>query len=149
MRAVVQRVSEASVSVAGENVGRIGSGLLVLLGVGQGDTDEDANYLAEKVIHLRVFPDEAGQMNRSVLEVRGELLVVSQFTLYGDCRRGRRPSYIDAAPPDEANRLYARFVLSAKQFGLVVREGVFRAMMDVSLVNSGPVTILLDSRKAF
>jgi D-tyrosyl-tRNA(Tyr) deacylase len=149
MRAVVQRVSEASVSVAGEVVSRIGSGLLVLLGVGQGDTDEEADALAEKVVHLRVFPDEAGQMNRSVLEVHGELLVVSQFTLYGDCRRGRRPSYTEAAPPDEANRLYARFVLSAQQSGLIVREGVFRAMMDVSLVNSGPVTILLDSRKAF
>ena len=149
MRAVVQRVSEASVSVAGEDVGRIGSGLLVLLGVGQGDTDEDADYLAEKVFHLRIFPDEAGQMNRSVLEVRGELLVVSQFTLYGDCRRGRRPSYTDAAAPDEANRLYGRFVSSAKKSGLTVREGVFRAMMDVSLVNSGPVTILLDSRKVF
>jgi D-tyrosyl-tRNA(Tyr) deacylase len=146
---VVQRVSEASVGGAGQEVSRIGAGLLVLLGVGVGDSEQDADYLAEKVIHLRVFPDEAGQMNRSVLETQGELLVVSQFTLYGDCRRGRRPGYSDAAAPDEANRLYGRFIASARQSGLPVREGVFRAMMDVSLVNSGPVTILLDSRKLF
>lgn len=149
MRAVVQRVSEASVSVEGKSVARIGPGLLVLLGVGRGDTEEDAESLAEKVVHLRVFPDEAGQMNRSVLDMGGEVLVVSQFTLYGDCRKGRRPSYADAAPPEEASRLYQGFVSRVQESGLAVQEGVFRAMMDVSLVNRGPVTILLDSRKMF
>lgn len=149
MRAVVQRVSEASVRVGGETVGRIGPGLLVLLGVGVGDSEADADALAEKVLNLRIFPDEAGQMNRSVRDVGGGLLVVSQFTLYGDARKGRRPSYIDAAPPEEANRLYASFVAKARESGLEVGEGVFRAMMDVTLVNQGPVTILLDSRKQF
>ena len=149
VRAVVQRVAEASVRVAGEVVGSIGPGLVVLLGVGVDDAEGDADYLAEKVLNLRVFPDEAGQMNRSVLDVSGGLLVVSQFTLLGDARRGRRPSYIEAAPPGEADRLYQRFVSRLEPSGLQVATGVFRAMMDVALVNQGPVTILLDSRKLF
>jgi len=149
VRAVVQRVAEASVSVDAEVVGRIGAGLVVLLGVGTADDEGDASYLADKVLNLRVFPDEDGQMNLSVLDVRGGLLVVSQFTLFGDARRGRRPSYIDAAPPEQASRLYASFVERVRGSGLAVATGVFRAMMDVALVNRGPVTILLDSRKAF
>lgn len=149
MRAVVQRVSEASVRVDGEVVSRIGRGLVVLLGVGKDDDEGDASSLAGKVLNLRVFPDEAGQMNRSVLDVGGGLLVVSQFTLYGDARKGRRPSYVDAAPPEEASRLYEAFVERVRPSGLDVATGVFRAMMDVSLVNQGPVTILLDSRRAF
>ena len=149
MRAVVQRVTRASVSVAGEVVGRIGPGLVVLLGVAVGDAEKDPETLAERVVNLRVFPDDAGQMNRSVLETRGGLLVVSQFTLLGDARKGRRPSFIDAAPPEEANRLYELFVSRARDSGLEVAAGVFRAEMDVELVNQGPVTILLDSRKLF
>jgi len=149
VRAVVQRVGEAEVRAEGKVVGRIGRGLLVLLGVGVGDTEKDAELLAEKVVNLRVFPDEAGAMNRSLLDVKGELLVVSQFTLFGDARKGRRPSFIDAAPPEEANRLYRHCVAKARSSGVRVEEGIFRAMMDVSLINEGPVTILLDSRKAF
>lgn len=149
MRAVVQRVKEASVTVDGEVVGRIGRGLPVLLGVGVGDGEAEAESMAEKVVNLRVFADDKGQMNLSVLEVAGQALVVSQFTLMGDARRGRRPSYIDAAPPEEANRLYGRFVAEARRLGLRVETGVFRAMMDVALVNEGPVTILLDSKKTF
>jgi len=135
------------VRVDGEVVGQIGPGALVLLGVGQGDAEADADYLADKVLHLRIFPDESGQMNRSVLDTRGELLAVSQFTLYGDTRRGRRPGFSSAAPPEEANRLYRYFVGRLRESGLRVEEGVFRAMMDVSLVNRGPVTLLLDSQK--
>jgi len=149
VRAVVQRVKEASVRVDEAVVGRIGRGLAVLLGVGTGDAPRDAEYLAEKIVNLRVFPDEAGQMNRSLLEVGGELLVVSQFTLYGDARKGRRPSYLDAAGPEEANRLYEHLVARVRDAGVQVATGVFRAMMDVALVNEGPVTILLDSRKLF
>lgn len=149
MRAVVQRVSEASVSVEGTVVGRIGPGLCVLLGVGTGDDEAAAAFLVDKVLNLRVFPDAAGQMNRSLLDTRGALLVVSQFTLYGDARRGRRPSYIEAAPPEEANRLYEHFVALSRAAGVDVATGVFRAVMDVSLVNHGPVTILLDSRRLF
>jgi D-tyrosyl-tRNA(Tyr) deacylase len=149
VRAVVQRVASASVSVDGEVEARIGSGLVVLLGVGVEDTEQDAAQLAEKVLNLRVFPDDSGQMNRSVKDEGGAVLVVSQFTLYGDARRGRRPSYIEAAPPDEANRLYQHFVERLRPSGLEVATGVFRAMMDVALVNRGPVTILLDSRKLF
>jgi D-tyrosyl-tRNA(Tyr) deacylase len=146
---VVQRVSEASVSVAGAPVSAIGAGLLVLLGVGQGDADQDAASLAAKVVNLRIFADEAGQMNRSVLETAGAVLVVSQFTLYGDARKGRRPSFVQAAAPAEAERLYRRFVAEVAAAGLTVAEGVFRADMDVRLVNQGPVTILLDSGRAF
>jgi D-tyrosyl-tRNA(Tyr) deacylase len=149
MRAVVQRVREASVTVAGLPVSRIGQGLLVLLGVGQGDTEKDAVQLAEKVVHLRIFADEAGHMNRSVQDVAGALLVVSQFTLYGDARKGRRPSFVQAAPPAEAERLYRRFVEGVTASGLSVAEGIFQADMDVSLVNQGPVTILLDSGRTF
>jgi len=149
MRAVVQRVAEAAVRVDGEIVGTVGRGLLVLLGVGRTDGEQDAEYLAEKTVHLRIFPDEAGLMNRSVLDVAGEILVVSQFTLYGDSRRGRRPGYSEAAPPEDAQRLYAHYVRKVRESGLVVAEGVFRAMMDVSLVNQGPVTLLLDSQKQF
>ena len=149
MRAVVQRVAEAAVRVEGTVVGAIGPGLLVLLGVGHDDGPPDADYLADKVLNLRVFPDEAGQMNLSVLDTRGDLLAVSQFTLYGDTRRGRRPGYSAAAPPEDANRLYRAFVDRLRASGLRVEEGVFRAMMDVSLVNRGPVTLLLDSKKLF
>ena len=149
MRAVVQRVSRASVSVDGQVVGRIGSGLLVLLGVAVGDTDQDGESLAERVVNLRIFADDAGHMNRSALDVRGGLLVVSQFTLLGDARKGRRPSFIDAAQPEEASRLYELFVSRTRDSGLEVAAGVFRAEMDVELVNQGPVTILLDSRKQF
>ena len=149
VRAVVQRASEASVRVDGEIVGKIGPGLVVLLGVGRDDTERDGEVLADKVLNLRVFPDDEGQMNRSVLDTGGALLVVSQFTLMGDARRGRRPSYIEAASPEDAERLYTHFVERLRPSGLEVATGVFRAMMDVALVNEGPVTILLDSRKAF
>jgi D-tyrosyl-tRNA(Tyr) deacylase len=149
MRAVVQRVSEAAVRVDGQEVSRIGAGLLVLLGVAGGDGEADLVYLADKVVHLRVFADEAGHMNRSVLEAGGSVLVVSQFTLLGDARRGRRPGFTEAAPPEEAAALYARFVERVRAAGVPAAEGVFRATMDVSLVNHGPVTILLDSRKLF
>jgi D-tyrosyl-tRNA(Tyr) deacylase len=149
MRAVVQRVSEAAVRVDGGVVGSIGPGLLVLLGVGRGDGETDADELAEKIAHLRVFPDEDGRMNRSVLEAGGAVLVVPQFTLYGDCRKGRRPSYVEAAPPEEADPLFRRFLEAVRRSGLTVAQGVFRAAMDVSLVNRGPVTLLLDSRRSF
>jgi len=147
MRAVVQRVSEASVRIEGRVVGEIGPGLLVLLGVGRGDSEADADYLAGKVVHLRVFPDEGGQMNRSLLETGGSVLVVSQFTLYGDVRKGRRPGYSSAAPPEEANRLYEHFVALLRGLGAKVETGVFQAMMDVTLVNHGPVTLWLDSSR--
>jgi D-aminoacyl-tRNA deacylase len=149
MRAVVQRVTEASVRSSGQQLAAIGGGLAVLLGVQTGDAEDDARALADKVLNLRVFPDAAGQMNRSVLDTRGELLVVSQFTLLGDARRGRRPSYVLAARPEQADPLYLRFVAELRGSGLNVATGVFRAEMDVALVNQGPVTILLDSRKLF
>ena len=149
MRAVVQRVSRASVTVEGEITGKIEKGLLVLLGVSTDDEESDAVYLLDKIINLRIFEDAAGKMNLSLAETSGELLVVSQFTLYGDARRGRRPSYIEAAAPEKANSLYEFFVTEArKQIGRV-ETGRFQAMMDVELVNDGPVTILLDSRKLF
>lgn len=149
MRAVVQRVKEASVSVDGAVVGRIGRGLLVLLGVGQGDSQADVDYVADKTANLRIFEDDAGHMNRSALDVSGAVLVVSQFTLYGDARNGRRPGFSSAAPPEEANRLYEAVVARLRSAGLPVETGTFRTMMDVALVNHGPVTILLDSRKNF
>ena len=149
VRAVVQRVSEASVSVAGARVSSIGRGLLVLVGVGRGDGPADLEWLAEKIVALRVFGDANEQMNLSVQDVAGELLVVSQFTLHGDCRKGRRPSYSDAAPPEEAQRLYEQLLARLRAAGLTVQAGVFRAMMKVALVNDGPVTLLLDSRKTF
>jgi len=147
MRAVVQRVTEARVTVAGNITGQIGVGLVVLLGVARDDEDGDADYLADKIANLRVFQDDQGKMNRSILETGGQMLVVSQFTLYGDVRRGRRPSYIEAAEPDKANKLYEYFVERVRSFGLKVETGVFQAMMEVSLINDGPVTILLDSKK--
>ena len=149
MRAVVQRVSRARVSVNGEITGEIGRGLLVLLGVGVGDTRADADYLAEKTIGLRIFEDANGKMNLSVAEVAGALLVVSQFTLYGDARRGKRPSFDAAAPPDEARELYEYFVEKIRAAGLRSETGRFQETMQVELVNEGPVTILLDSAKGF
>ena len=149
MRAVVERVSRAKVTVNGWISGEIGMGLLVLLGVGQEDTDTDANYLAEKIAGLRIFEDHDGRMNRSVQEVGGSVLAVSQFTLYGDVRRGKRPSFDAAAPPEHARRLYELFVERIGEAGLRCETGRFQEMMQVELVNEGPVTILLDSGKAF
>ena len=149
MRCVVQRVTEASVTVNGETVGAVGPGLMVLTGVSTEDTDADLKYMAEKVPNLRIFDDENGVMNRSVLDVGGSILAVSQFTLYGDARGGRRPSYIRAAKPDEANALYERLVAAWRAKGIHVETGRFRTEMKVSLVNDGPVTILIDSEKAF
>lgn len=142
-------MTQARVEVDAQTVGRIGRGLLILLGVARVDTNEDADYLAEKIANLRIFNDEQGKMNRSLVETAGEMLVVSQFTLYGDVRRGRRPSYIEAAEPDRANALYEYFVNRARGCGIKVETGIFQAMMQISLINDGPVTILLDSRKAF
>jgi len=144
MRALIQRVSGASVSIAGELVSQIGQGLLVLLGVRQGDTAAEADFLADKCLHLRVFEDAAGKMNLSLLDLEGEILVVSQFTLYGDTRRGRRPSFIDAARPDISEPLYERFVERLACSGLPVSTGRFGAIMEVRLVNDGPVTIMLE-----
>ncbi len=149
MRAVVQRVSRAKVTISGSISGEIGAGLLVLLGVGQEDTEADATYLAEKIAGLRIFEDVDGKMNRSVQDAGGSVLAVSQFTLYGDVRRGKRPSFDAAAPPDPARRLYEWFVERIRTFGLRCETGRFQEMMHVELVNEGPVTILLDSRKAF
>src|SRR5579864_4193016 len=149
MRAVVQRVSRCRVNVAGKPVGDIGAGVLVLLGVGKADSEAAADYLAEKIIGLRIFEDDAGKMNLSVLEKHGAVLVVSQFTLYGDVRRGKRPSFDAAARPEEAKRLYEYFVAKIRAAGLRCETGQFQAMMEVELVNSGPVTILLDSEKTF
>ena len=147
MRAVIQRVTRASVSVEGRVAGEIGAGLLVLLGVGRSDNPESAAYLAEKIANLRIFSDQAGKMNLSLLDIGGSALVVSQFTLYGDTRGGRRPSYIHAAPPEEASRLYEELVRSIRDLGVPVETGVFQAHMQVELVNDGPVTILIDSEK--
>ncbi len=149
MRAVLQRVSRSQVSVEGEVVGSIREGLLVLLAVGGEDAEADATYLAEKTAGLRIFQDEAGKMNRSVKDVSGGVLVVSQFTLFGDCRRGRRPGFSQAAHPELADRLYQHYVSLLRTRGLTVETGVFQAMMKVESVNEGPVTILLDSKKLF
>jgi len=146
VRAVLQRVKEASVTVDGAVVGAIGPGLLVLLGVGKGDTDADVDFMVDKVPGLRIFEDEAGKMNRALVDGSKALLAVSQFTLFADTKKGRRPSFIDAMPPDEARRLYAAFCEKCRAAGLTVAEGVFAADMKVALVNDGPVTILLDSR---
>ncbi len=149
MRAVVQRVSRAQVTVNGEIKAQIGLGLLILLGVGRDDTEADATYLAEKVSGLRVFEDDQGKMNRSVQDVGGSVLIVSQFTLYGDVRRGKRPSFDAAAPPEKARQIYELFVEQIRAAGLRCETGRFQEMMQVELVNEGPVTILLDSGKAF
>lgn len=149
MRAVIQRVSQASVAVGGETAGKIGMGLLVLLGVGSEDSEADAAYLADKVANLRIFADGEGKLNLSVKDVQGEILAVSQFTLYGDCRRGRRPSFSSAAPPDKARGLYQSFVVRLREQGLEVQTGVFQAHMDVSLVNDGPVTLIMSSQGEF
>jgi D-tyrosyl-tRNA(Tyr) deacylase len=149
MRAVVQRVSSAEVRVYGQILGSIGQGLLVLLAVGEVDHAQDVAYLAKKTLNLRVFEDGEGKMNRSVQDICGSLLVISQFTLYGDCRKGNRPSFVDAAPPEKAEDLYTLYLEEVGKSGLEIASGKFQAMMDVSLVNQGPVTVLLDSKKAF
>lgn len=149
MRAVWQRVSEAEVVVEGRVAGAIGRGALVLLGVHEDDTEKDAAYIADKCVNLRVFPDESGKMNLSVKDVGGSILMVSQFTLYGDCRKGRRPSFSHAAPPERANRLYELVCSRIEEMGVTVEKGIFQADMKVRLVNDGPVTLLLDSSRQF
>ncbi|RME52707.1 MAG: D-tyrosyl-tRNA(Tyr) deacylase [Deltaproteobacteria bacterium] len=149
MRAVVQRVDRARVTVAGRVTGEIGRGLLVFLGVARDDTERDVEYLARKVTGLRIFPDEAGRFNRSLRDIGGAILVVSQFTLFGDCRKGRRPSFVEAAPPQQGRELYERFVEAVGREVPHVATGEFQAMMRVELVNDGPVTLLLDSTKHF
>jgi len=149
MRAVVQRVKQAKVKVNSELTGEITSGLLVFLGIGKEDSKEDADYLLEKIINLRIFEDQADKLNLSAADLNKELLLVSQFTLFGDCRKGRRPSFFEAAPPNEAEVIYNYFVKKAEESELEIATGKFQAAMDVSLVNDGPVTILLDSKKKF
>src|SRR5215468_8278173 len=149
MRAVIQRVSKARVVIEGQEYSQIGQGILVLLGVEKEDGVEDAQMLARRIVELRIFEDEAGKMNRSITEAGGQILAVSQFTLLGDCRRGRRPSFDPAAPPDIARELYQKFVDQIAALGITVATGVFQAMMDVELTNQGPVTFILDSRKRF
>lgn len=146
MRAVVQRVAESSVAVGGRTIGSIGRGLTVLLGVGEGDSKKEADYLADKIANLRIFEDRDGKMNRSLLEIGGEMLVVSQFTLLGDCRKGRRPSFVKAAPPETADALYEYFVEISREKGIRVQTGEFGAMMAVSLVNDGPVTLIVENK---
>jgi D-tyrosyl-tRNA(Tyr) deacylase len=146
MRAVIQRVKKSSVKAGNEIVGQIGKGLLVLLGVARDDTAKDADYLANKIINLRIFEDPDGKMNRSLLETGGELLVVSQFTLLADCRKGRRPSFIEAAEPQKAADLYETFVDRVREKGVKLQTGRFRAMMEVALINDGPVTLIIESR---
>jgi D-aminoacyl-tRNA deacylase len=148
MKVVIQRVTEAQVSVGGSTVGSIGTGLLVFLGISRTDTAHDADYLLDKLIGLRIFSDDAGKMNRSVCECGGSLLIVSQFTLYGDCRKGRRPSFDQAAPPEQAQVLYNYFVDAAKRGPVPVETGIFQAAMEVRIVNDGPVTIIIESLAA-
>ncbi|MEE9144263.1 MAG: D-aminoacyl-tRNA deacylase [Candidatus Binatia bacterium] len=145
MRLLLQRVKRAEVSIDGAEISNIGPGLCLFVGISKGDTIENADYLAEKTINLRIFEDEAGKFNRSILEINGEILIVSEFTLYGDCSKGRRPSFNQAAPPDEAEMLYNYFVQKVKDFGLNVATGKFQEKMDVSILNDGPVTFILDS----
>jgi D-tyrosyl-tRNA(Tyr) deacylase len=147
MRSVIQRVKEAHVDVAGATVGSIRTGLLVLVGVTSTDTPKDADYLADKIVQLRIFPDDVRRMNKSLVDVRGELLVISQFTLYGDCTKGRRPSFDAAAPPEQAKTLYEYFVQRLRSSNTLVETGVFQAEMEVHLINDGPVTFVLDSNK--
>ncbi len=147
MRVVLQRSKAAQVTVSGETVGRIDHGLVLLVGIADGDTEEDARYLADKIAGLRIFEDEQGKMNRSVLETGGQVLSISQFTLYGDCRKGRRPNFMAAARPELAEPLYERFNGMLREAGLHVETGRFGAMMDVSLVNDGPVTLIVESRQ--
>lgn len=148
MRAVIQRVTSCSVTVENQTISRIGPGLLVLLGVDREDEPADADWLADKIAGLRIFEDENGKMNRALSDTGGEMMVVSQFTLYGDCRKGRRPSFVAAAPPEVAEKLYLYFVSRVRGMGIMVQTGQFRAMMDVALVNNGPVTLIVDSSKA-
>jgi D-aminoacyl-tRNA deacylase len=148
VRVVLQRVKTARVDVAGETVGSIGVGIAILLGVTQSDNQEDAKYLADKVVQLRIFSDEAGRMNRSLLDAGGSLLVVSQFTLYGDCRKGRRPSFDHAAPPEQARALYEYFIQHLRSSNIAVQTGVFQAEMELHLINDGPVTFILDSNRS-
>jgi len=145
MRAVIQRVKQSSVKTEDQIVGQIGQGLLVLLGVTKTDSPKDADYLVNKIVNLRIFEDEEGKMNRSLLDIGGELLAVSQFTLLADCSKGRRPSFVAAAEPDKAAELYEKFVTGVRQRGVSVQTGRFRAMMEVSLINDGPVTVIIDS----
>ena len=145
MKAVVQRVTQGSVTVDHHDVGRIGHGLVVLLGVARGDSEKEADYLAEKIVQLRIFEDDNGKMNRSLLDTGGSMLVVSQFTLLGDCRKGRRPSFAAAAPPEQAEALYAHFVRKVAQMGVPAATGRFRASMQVALTNDGPVTLILEA----
>ncbi|MEE9517692.1 MAG: D-aminoacyl-tRNA deacylase [Candidatus Adiutricales bacterium] len=149
MRAVIQRVSRGSVLVDGEEIGAIGSGLVILLGVHRDDNTEDGKYLARKIVNLRIFSDENGKMNRSLLDVSGQALIVSQFTLWGDTRKGRRPSFIKAAEPDQAEKLYQNFVSEMNRQNITTATGEFGAMMELALINEGPVTLILDSRKEF
>ena len=146
MRAVIQRVKSSSVTVSGELIGNIGKGLLVLLGVASSDKTDDAKYLADKIANLRIFEDGDHKLNRSLFDMGGEMLVVSQFTLLGDCKKGRRPSFVKAAPPDLANELYQQFVERVRQHGVTVQTGRFQSMMEVSLINDGPVTLIVDSK---
>ncbi len=146
MRAVVQRVKESSVKVDRQTIGRIGKGILVFLGVAKGDTPSDADYLANKIVNLRIFEDDSAKMNRSLLSIGGEMLVVSQFTLLGDCRKGRRPSFIAAAGPQKASELYDNFVQQVRRLGISVETGRFQTTMEVALINDGPVTLVLESR---
>ncbi len=149
MRAVIQRVSQGSVLVDGEEIGAIGSGLVILLGVHRDDNTEDGKYLARKIVNLRIFSDENGKMNRSLLDVGGQALIVSQFTLWGDTRKGRRPSFIQAAEPDQAEKLYQDFVSEMDRQNVTTATGEFGAVMELALINDGPVTLILDSRKEF
>src|SRR4051794_10753981 len=149
MRLLIQRVSRASVTVGGRVTGSIGKGMVVLIGIGQADSENSVPAMLSKLVNLRIFPDSEGKMNRSILQAEGELLLVSQFTLYGDCRKGRRPSFEKAAPPERALELYEAVVRSARDTGLKVQTGVFREHMDVELVNDGPVTLMLDSEQLF
>jgi D-aminoacyl-tRNA deacylase len=149
VRAVVQRVSGAEVRVDGSVTGKIARGLVVLVATGVDDSAEDLSYTVDKIVNLRIFADENGNMNLSVIDVKGALLIVSQFTLYGDCRKGRRPSFIAAMPPESAEKMYEQFVAAARATGVPVETGKFRAMMEVDLVNDGPVTLLIDSKKEF